>query len=364
MTRAIRISLNLATARKRRRLVATLQEMRAAVNFYTRLLCREGGGWNRLTERKYTGGRLLAVHRTGALHLAVQAVRQLDGKKGRVPVFRRAVRFNHMSCRVERGRGSFDYVLKITSLVPYKQIVIPFKSHQRLNHWLSQPGAELRHGAIISENCAWIYVRVPDGPPQTSGPTLGLDIGLNCLITDSDGHQHGTNIKAICAKVRRRRPGSKRRRQSVRERKHYVNAACRQLPWSQTKTFVLEDLTGLKVGKGRRGKRNRKLLAPWSYREVRQRIEHLAQENRVQLAFVDPAGTSRTCPACGLENEKNRVSTNFDCVQCHYKQNADYVGAINVLSRMTGNCLGRTVPDRACGKSPTVAASTFKLDGT
>lgn len=54
---------------------------------------------------------------------------------------------------------------------------------------------------------------------------------------------------------------------------------------------------------------------------------------------VNPAYTSQTCPSCGhCEKENRPTQAKFECRQCGYTNNADVVGAINVLNR------GRTVP--------------------
>lgn len=49
---------------------------------------------------------------------------------------------------------------------------------------------------------------------------------------------------------------------------------------------------------------------------------------------VPPHNTSRTCPACGhISGENRQTQARFECVECGYENNADYVGAINVLER-------------------------------
>jgi IS605 OrfB family transposase len=218
-----------------------------------------------------------------------------------------------------------------------------------LNHWLSL-GGKIKNGAIIGKECAWIYIELPDAPVKTDGAAVGLDTGYVKLIADSTGNFHGTDIRAVVGKVRRAKPGSKGKKRAIESRRHYVNFVCRRLPWQTTKTFVLEDLAGMKTGKGNRGKRNRKMLAPWSYRQVRTRLEQLAPENRVGLVFVNPKATSRICPSCGLENAKNRVGEKFDCLRCHYTADADFVGAVNILAKTTRNCPALTVPVASCVK--------------
>ena len=52
------------------------------------------------------------------------------------------------------------------------------------------------------------------------------------------------------------------------------------------------------------------------------------------LIKVDPKNTSRTCPCCGFVSADNRkTQANFECVDCGFVENADVVGALNVLAR-------------------------------
>lgn len=44
--------------------------------------------------------------------------------------------------------------------------------------------------------------------------------------------------------------------------------------------------------------------------------------------------TSQTCPCCQHVAKENRLTqAEFHCVECGYSNNADMVGAINILSR-------------------------------
>ncbi len=52
------------------------------------------------------------------------------------------------------------------------------------------------------------------------------------------------------------------------------------------------------------------------------------------LLAVPPHHTSQTCPCCGQVSKDNRrTQAQFLCVDCGYENNADVVGAINVLER-------------------------------
>ena len=53
-----------------------------------------------------------------------------------------------------------------------------------------------------------------------------------------------------------------------------------------------------------------------------------------QVVFVDPKHTSQTCPECDHQSKDNRLTqSKFECVKCGYQNNADHVGALNILAR-------------------------------
>lgn len=55
-----------------------------------------------------------------------------------------------------------------------------------------------------------------------------------------------------------------------------------------------------------------------------------------EVLFVDPKHTSQTCPMpnCHHVSKENRTTqSHFQCVKCGYTNNADHVGALNILAR-------------------------------
>ncbi|VWB39276.1 DNA-cytosine methyltransferase [Burkholderia lata] len=68
--------------------------------------------------------------------------------------------------------------------------------------------------------------------------------------------------------------------------------------------------------------------------EFRRQLEYKLAWNGGWLVAVSPANTSRTCPACGYVSADNRTTQEkFACVECRYAENADVVGALNILAR-------------------------------
>jgi putative transposase len=68
--------------------------------------------------------------------------------------------------------------------------------------------------------------------------------------------------------------------------------------------------------------------------EFRRQLDYKVSWNGGILLAVPPHNTSRTCPCCGHVSKDNRLTqAKFLCVDCGYENNADVVGAINVLER-------------------------------
>jgi putative transposase len=66
--------------------------------------------------------------------------------------------------------------------------------------------------------------------------------------------------------------------------------------------------------------------------EFRRQLDYKLQRSGGWLVAVPPHNTSRTCPACGhVSAENRRTQAQFHCVECDFKENADIVGAINIL---------------------------------
>lgn len=358
MERSIKVSLELATEVKRRRLQALLREVRSCTQRYIDTLWTEPGELDAKTLNSVKGGDLSYRHRSNCLKVALETIESTrkaskeTGQRAGKPRIKGAVRLSSLVAKVEPGKGSFDYVLKISGLVKGEPIIIPFKSHKRLNHWLSKPEVKLLQGCTLGDGYAALWIKLPDLTPSTerisSGKVLAVDVGKNKLCVDSDGKVYGPEMKAVCDRVGRCKPGSKGRLRAARARENYINREVKKIPWSEISVVGREDLKNLKRGKKKgRGKNFRKAMAPWTYRQAVQRIDMLAEENRVLLVAYDPRNTSRQCPRCGWVAKENRKGESFRCVHCHYSADADFVGALNGLARTflkLGAVYGRPAP--------------------
>ncbi len=77
---------------------------------------------------------------------------------------------------------------------------------------------------------------------------------------------------------------------------------------------------------------NRSILDQGWY-EFRRQLEYKQAWAGGGVIAVNPRNTSRTCPCCHHVAKESRLTqAKFECVECGYAENADLVGAINMLA--------------------------------
>lgn len=331
MQRACKVTLKFVTESKRLRITALLRRYRAAVNFFIDFL------WQGLPI-KYQDlfdSPLSAPFRQAAYHQAqdiIKALKATPSKTQSKPVFNGTAILDRRHVRIEEGKNHFDLALRFSSLVKRDRITILTKKTEVLNKWLAVPGATLAKGCGLSDDEIILWIKLPDFPAKEEGKVIAIDVGINKLISDSDGNHYGTNWKELSNKIRRKKPGSNARKRSYEERNRFINQTVNQLPWAQLKAIGHERLVGLKTGKQKgRGRTFRKAIAPWTYRQLLAKIDRKALENRVRPVEYDPRDTSRTCPECRTVRKDNRKGERFSCRNCGYAEDADTVGARNGL---------------------------------
>ena len=91
------------------------------------------------------------------------------------------------------------------------------------------------------------------------------------------------------------------------------------------------ELPGTRV-KAKSGLNKSILDQGWS--EFKRQLTYKQKWRGGEVILVNPRYTSQTCPnpKCGHVSKENRISqSEFKCQQCNYENNADVVGALNVL---------------------------------
>ena len=97
--------------------------------------------------------------------------------------------------------------------------------------------------------------------------------------------------------------------------------------------------------------------------EFRRQLEYKQAWRGGQVVAVNPRNTSRTCPCCSHVSAENRqTQAKFACVDCGYENNADRVGAINILAagHAVLACGGKVLSDLP-GKQEPAEATTHEV---
>jgi len=91
--------------------------------------------------------------------------------------------------------------------------------------------------------------------------------------------------------------------------------------------------------------------------EFRRQLDYKTGWAGGHLAAVPARNTSRTCSACGhIAAENRQTQARFACVECGFEDNADLVGAINVLRAGYARLACAVSPSGGQQQEPTEAA--------
>ncbi|HEU0021329.1 MAG TPA: transposase [Dehalococcoidia bacterium] len=228
-------------------------------------------------------------------------------------------------------------------------IPVRFGEYQaaRLDRRKGQADLVLRNGTFF----LFVTLDVPEPTEEQVPDYLGVDLGIVNLAVDSDGAVHtGENVE------RQRRVHSHRRRNLQRKQTRSARRKLRRISGNQkrfqrdtnhvlskalvrqakdtNRGIALEDLQGIRQNGKRFRKRQRSRHANWSFLQLRCFIQYKARLVGVPVVLVDPRNTSRTCPACGLVDQANRLSqSQFLCIGCEFAGHADAVAAWNIRAR-------------------------------
>ena len=122
MRRACQVTLRFVTARKRRAISALLKSYRIAVNFFIQSLWDQPGKLDAVTLTRLQYTRLSARYKSQALKQALEIVTstrkaaKVTKKCVSVPVFKGSAILDAKFVIVEEGCGSFDLVVRLSSL--------------------------------------------------------------------------------------------------------------------------------------------------------------------------------------------------------------------------------------------------------
>ncbi|WP_406812106.1 RNA-guided endonuclease InsQ/TnpB family protein [Histophilus somni] len=221
----------------------------------------------------------------------------------------------------------------------------------------------------VSQKCGRFFVSIQTEfeheIPKHKGGEIGIDMGVTRFATLSNGEffepiNAFKTYKGKLAKLQKQLKNKvkfSKNWQKLKEKigkLHHKIANCRkdflhkistQISKNHAMIYV-EDLQVANMSKSAKGTveahgknvkqksgLNRAILDQ-SWFEFRRQLDYKTQWLGGFLVAVPAQNTSRACPCCGHTAKANRqTQANFECVECGYTENADVVGAMNVLTR-------------------------------
>lgn len=230
------------------------------------------------------------------------------------------------------------------------------------------PG-ELRNVTVSQSGGKWFVSiqtqREVEQPVHPATSIVGIDLGLARFATLSDGsfiepintfRKHQIRLAKHQRRMSRKQKFSnnwKKAKARVRKihtrianvRRDFLHKATTTISKNHAIVFIedlqVRNMSGSAAGSVEKPGRNvcaksglNKSILDQGWFEFRRQLEYKQSWLGGEVLAVPPRNTSRTCPACGHVSAENRRSqARFACVECGCENNADLVGAINVLER-------------------------------
>jgi IS605 OrfB family transposase len=210
---------------------------------------------------------------------------------------------------------------------------------------------------LIYRNGIFYLIVVVDAPEKSEYDpvgALGVDLGIENIAVDSDrqvfeskkvekSRKRYSELRKELQKVGTKSAKRKLKKLSGKERRfkkdanHVISKDIVSKAKGTARAIGMEDLTNIRTSsrttvnfKGSKRDKHSK----WSFGELRNFVTYKAKNEGVPLKIVSSKNTSRQCPECEYIDQRNRKSRNeFECLQCGYREMADYVAAKNIAAK-------------------------------
>jgi len=182
-----------------------------------------------------------------------------------------------------------------------------------------------------------------------SSETVGIDLGIEKFIVDSDGNriQHPKNVEKAEKRLKkeqrnlsRKEKGSnnyeKQRKTVAQLHKTVKNRRMdflHKLSNAYVRNYDNIILGDLNISEMVQGEMNSKNTADSSWRTFIQLLTYKAEKAGTKVELVDPKNTSKECSNCGVKTDKNLWQRKHECPSCGYTTDRDYNAAQNILGK-------------------------------
>jgi putative transposase len=223
-------------------------------------------------------------------------------------------------------------------------------------------------GVIIKKSATGWYaifqVDVEKEPLERTGKVVGIDLGVEKLVTTSDGvvienpkvfDKVEKRIKILQKSLSRKKKGS-RNYEKVRKKLAKINEHVKNLmsdyihkvtSWlvEQYDEIYVEDLDVKEMVEDSNSKTLRKHILHSDFSRFMSHLSYKASRAGRRVVKVDPRNTSKTCAWCGyVKKDLTLADRVFVCPRCGWTVDRDYNASLNI--RRAGSGLPREPVDR------------------
>jgi IS605 OrfB family transposase len=229
------------------------------------------------------------------------------------------------------------------------RVLVPFivggYQEARMNRIKGQADLLYRNGVFYLA----VTLDAPEPTPDIPDGTLGVDLGIVNLATDSTGEtfsgeaveRNRKRHAALRQRLQKRGTKSAKRHlkklsgREARFRKntnHVISKRIVHKAKQNHQAIAIEELRHIRSRTEARLRHSQRARhSSWSFAQLRFFLSYKAALAGVPLHTVDPAYTSRTCSVCDHCAKENRQSQAcFRCVNCGHCDTADRNAAINI----------------------------------
>ena len=282
-------------------------------------------------------------------------------KKGEVSGFPKFKSKHH-------SRQSYQYPQRVKLSEDNKKVFLPKVGWIKLKGFRDDFKGKIKTVTVSVE--AYQYhasLLIDDGistiTDNHNGQSLALDVGVKLIVADSNGNKvkplelkrelHKLELRA--KQLSNKKKGSKNRIkakeklakihiQIANKRKDFLHKLSTK--YSENQTIIVEDLKIKNMSKSAKGTIEKhgknvkaksglnRVITQSSWGMFFDMLDYKLKQRGGELIKVNPQHTSQTCPICKYVSKENRLTqSKFVCKKCSYTNNADVVGALNILDR-------------------------------
>ena len=242
------------------------------------------------------------------------------------------------------GNSIMDYYIKFVNLTNTKNentivpIILTPMDLKFINNDFDTKGSIF----LTKRDIILRYEKTPI-PPSTKGKTtVGGDIGMNKILTISNGEDvvqttpkkdsQEKDLVTLMDKAKRKKKGSKAYKRTTREIEVFTQEVMNKLDFSLIHTLRLESNKGLKKNTGNANHN-------WKTQTITDKVLRMCQDNQVDYLAVPAAYKSQRCFPCHFVHRNNRKGEKFKCLNCGHINDADVISASNSSFNLPQNNL-------------------------